>query len=413
MTKDGVAWQILTGEYPPQPGGVSDYTQLIARGLAAAGADVTVWAPPCEGPSSSVHGGVTVRRLPDCFGSRSLRAIDAHLRTLTGPRRILVQYVPHAFGWKGANLRFAAWLHRRRRESVWVMFHEVFFPMSRSQSAAQNGLGAATRVMAALINGAAERRFVSIPAWRPLLERLGNKSAPIEWLPVPSTIRVVVDPAGVHAVRSQYAHDRPLVGHFGTDGSLMRALLSDGVASLAMRSECAVLLIGRNSADASARIVASHPHLAGRVHATGALDADDVSRHISACDLMLQPFPDGVSTRRTSVMAALAHGKALATTTGALTEEWWNGAGVAALAPAGNPDALAVAAAELLCDAGRTQSFGACARAAYDRLFEVRHTLAALGREDADTWPARGAAAQASATLPGGPASGRQNESLI
>ena len=29
-------WHIITPEYPPQLGGVSDYTQLIAKGLAAA-----------------------------------------------------------------------------------------------------------------------------------------------------------------------------------------------------------------------------------------------------------------------------------------------------------------------------------------------------------------------------------------
>ncbi len=27
-------WHIVTGEYPPQPGGVSDYTEAVARGLA-------------------------------------------------------------------------------------------------------------------------------------------------------------------------------------------------------------------------------------------------------------------------------------------------------------------------------------------------------------------------------------------
>ena len=38
-------WHILTGEYPPQPGGVSDYTRMVAEGLAAAGDEVVVWAP--------------------------------------------------------------------------------------------------------------------------------------------------------------------------------------------------------------------------------------------------------------------------------------------------------------------------------------------------------------------------------
>src|SRR5207248_6476969 len=29
-----IEWHVLTGEYPPQPGGVSDYTRQVARGLA-------------------------------------------------------------------------------------------------------------------------------------------------------------------------------------------------------------------------------------------------------------------------------------------------------------------------------------------------------------------------------------------
>ncbi len=28
-------WFIITGEYPPQPGGLSDYTELVANGLGA------------------------------------------------------------------------------------------------------------------------------------------------------------------------------------------------------------------------------------------------------------------------------------------------------------------------------------------------------------------------------------------
>jgi glycosyltransferase involved in cell wall biosynthesis len=374
------AWHILTGEYPPQQGGVSDYTQLVAAGLAASGADVTVWAPPSDGPAPSIDPRVNVRRLPDCFGPRSLRTIDTHLRTLPAPRRLLVQYVPHAFGWKGANIGFAAWLYRRRRESVWVMFHEVQFPIARTQTAAQNSLGAATRAMAALVNRAAERRMVSIPAWRPLLAPLGRADVPVEWLPVPSTIPVVIDPEGVGALRDRYARGQRLVGHFGTDGLGIRTLLKDAVVALVARSDARVLLIGRGSVEARGRILAGAPALEGRLFASGALAPDDVSRHIAACDLMLQPFPDGVSTRRTSAMAALAHGRPLATTTGALTEDWWEGADVAALEPAGDAIALANAVRALLEDERRLRSLGAAAREAYDRHFDLRHTLNALCR---------------------------------
>ena len=37
-------WAIITGEYPPDPGGVSDYTYLVATHLADAGDEVHVCA---------------------------------------------------------------------------------------------------------------------------------------------------------------------------------------------------------------------------------------------------------------------------------------------------------------------------------------------------------------------------------
>lgn len=107
-------WAILTGEYPPQSGGVSDYTRLVAEGLAASGDEVAVYAPPQQiGPDPDCPG-VQVRRLPDRFGLRGLRRLDRELAN-ERPGRILVQYVPHAFGMKAMNLPFAAWVALRAR----------------------------------------------------------------------------------------------------------------------------------------------------------------------------------------------------------------------------------------------------------------------------------------------------------
>src|SRR5262245_59769784 len=60
-------WHLVTGEYPPQPGGVADYTRLVAQGLAAAGDTVHVWAARAPGDTPQ-DVGVTVHRLPDHFG---------------------------------------------------------------------------------------------------------------------------------------------------------------------------------------------------------------------------------------------------------------------------------------------------------------------------------------------------------
>ena len=52
-------WHLITGEYPPRLGGVSDYTRAVAAGLALNGCDVHVWCPdsgkPPLDPGVTVH----------------------------------------------------------------------------------------------------------------------------------------------------------------------------------------------------------------------------------------------------------------------------------------------------------------------------------------------------------------------
>ena len=374
-------WHILTGEYPPQPGGVSDYTRLVASGLAEAGDLVDIWAPPCDGESPN-DPGVTVHRLPDHFGFRSWRALDQQFAAPAASRRLLVQYVPHAFGWKALNVPFCLWLRSHRRDQVWVMFHEVAFPIASSQSLPRNALGVVTRSMAALVAGAAERSFVSIPAWAPVVESLSARPTPITWLPVPSSIPIVDDRAASAAIRARYAPARPLVGHFGTCGDLIRPLLDESLPTLVAACDCAVVLFGRGSDVLARDLTARHPTLDGRLHGLGALPEADVSRHLAACDLMLQPYPDGVSSRRTSVMAPLAHGRPVLTTSGPLTETLWAERGAVVLVPAGDGPALATAAVRLLGDPVRLARLGADARALYDTRFGLASTIAALRSAD-------------------------------
>src|SRR5690606_18361362 len=55
--------------------------------------------------------------------------------------------------------------------------------------------------------------------------------------------------------------------------------------------------------------------LADRVHWTGFLSDARVSAHLQAADLLVMPYRDGASLRRGTLMAALAHGRPLITTT--------------------------------------------------------------------------------------------------
>ena len=101
-----------------------------------------------------------------------------------------------------------------------------------------------------------------------------------------------------------------------------------------------MLFMGRGSQAMRDELVKRYPELAGRLHAAGTLAAAELSLHISACDVMLQPYIDGVSSRRTSVMVGLSHGVPVVTTSGRLTETLWAESGAVALAPVEDMAAL-------------------------------------------------------------------------
>ncbi len=373
-----IRWAILTGEYPPAPGGVSDYTRLLATALAKTGDEVHVWAP--GEPDTADDGRVTVHRVPDHFGLHSLHRLDADLSRLGRPRvRILVQYVPHAYGWKAMNLPFCLWLSGRWRKRFEVMFHEVSYSVSPQQPWKHNLLGHVTQRMARMIHYAAERSWVSIPAWEDLLRWLApGQSVPFQWLPVPSNISVVRDPAEVAAVRTRCTpRGGPLLGHFGTYGKPTSDMLIGVLPRLlCRRPELSVLLIGRGSDAFAAELSRERPDLAQRVRATGGLTPEAISIHLQACDVFLQLYPDGASARRTSLMAALAHSKPVVANRGKHTESVPLASGVRLVENETEAQIWAVEA--LLEDTVARDQLAAAASALYDHWFDVRHTVATL-----------------------------------
>jgi glycosyltransferase involved in cell wall biosynthesis len=114
-----------------------------------------------------------------------------------------------------------------------------------------------------------------------------------------------------------------------------------------------------------------------RVIAPGPLPAPLIAEYLRACDLMIQPYPDGASSRRGSLMAALANGVPVITTIGALSEPVWAEGAVAA-APAGDPDRLARLALDLLDRPNRLADLGRAGQKLYRDQFALHHTVAAL-----------------------------------
>lgn len=366
-------------------GGVADYTHQIATELARAGEVVHVWGP--SGIAPQAGGAIAVHAELGRFRPADLRAAGALLDALPSPRRLVVQWVPHGYGWRAMNLPFCLWLWRRSiaGDSVELIVHEPFVTFSGSLG--QHALAVVQRAMTLILLGAARRVWVTTKAWAPLLAPYHSGPARIEWLPVPSSLQSV-DPAAVDRVRAQYerasaaaatAGKTCLIGHFGTHGSLVTSLLADVIPLIAEASPSArFLLIGSDGEAFRSALVSHHGHLAGRVSATGVVHAADLPAHIAACDVLLQPYPDGITSRRTSAMAGLFARVPVVTTHGKLTERFWHDEAPLKLAAVGDVRAMVEHVVQLLADPAERRRQAEAGHAFYDRWFDVRHTVAAL-----------------------------------
>ena len=381
-------WHIITPEYPPQPGGVGDYTQLVAGALAVAGDQVHVWCPFVQGETRKVDGVVAHRDLGE-FSRSDLRRVEQMLDQFAGPRRLLVQWVPHGFGKRAMNISFCWWLLRRasgRGDRVELMVHEPFLEFQRS-SWRQSAVALVHRLMTIILLRAASRVWISIPAWEEYWRPYAlGRELRFNWLPVVSNIPVVNDPEASQAVRSQYVStEGSIVGHFGAYDRENISLLVDAVSPLIGNGgKDVLLLLGKGSKEVRDTLIAHHPEVKERVHATGALDAIELSVHLGACDVMLQPYIDGVSSRRGSTMAALAHGRPVITTGGRLTEPLWAESEAVAIVPVEDVTELTAVTKRLLPDIATRSRMGRSAKALYAERFDVQ-VIVSLLRTAGDT----------------------------
>ncbi len=381
-----VRWHLITGGYPPNPGGVSDYTRLVARSLADSGEEVHVWAPVCS-QESPRDAGVQVHRLPGHFGFLALEQLSRHLEQQPKPIRLLVQYVPHLYGWKAMNVPFCLWLSRQRRYKPWVMFHEVAFPISRQQKFRHNLLGHVTEFMAKTIARAANQIFVAIPSWETKIRELAPETKEITWLPIPSNIQTEVDASEVAQTRTALLGNQhnSIIGHFGTYGTLISKMLSELLPRLLAEDKRRLaLLLGRNGMQFAKQLGQRHPEFADQLSAPGELSSEKVATHLKACDLLIQPYPDGGTARRGSAMAGLALGMPIVTNQGHLTESIWKN-GLVALSPKPETEPMVVLAEQLLRDPQGRARIAEQARSGYRERFSTENTIRILRTTDRNT----------------------------
>jgi glycosyltransferase involved in cell wall biosynthesis len=367
-------WHIITCEYPPQIGGVSDHTHWLARKLQEIGDRVHVWAPALPTQQILEEPGISLHRSLGSFDAASLAQAKRELKSIeSSSRQVFVQWVPHGYGRRSMNISFCRWIESLARsgEKIWLMVHEPFLELGKG-SWKQRIAARVHRAMIRILLRSASRVFISIPAWEQALAPYAPPGTSFEWLPIPATIPVAADKGNVR----QRFGNHLVLGHLGTYSAEVSRLLAPALLEILTRTpNCVALLIGNGSDRFAAAFAAQHPALINRVYASGALSDTALSQHLAACDLMLQPYPDGVSTRRTSFMNVLSHAVPVVSNTGHLSENFWDDSGSIVLA---ETEAFADACLRLLADPSSRAGLAQKGHALYLSRFDWPNVIAKL-----------------------------------
>jgi glycosyltransferase involved in cell wall biosynthesis len=311
----------ITGEYPPDVGGVGDYTRQLGRMLIAHGHRVSVLTP---GPANEAddRSEPAVIPLGSAWDWWSWRQVLRVIRLLT-PDIVHIQYQTGAYGMHPA-INLLPWRLRRlpHRPRLVVTAHDLRLPYLLPK-ADHLRTWTTTRLFTAadalILTNAADQQRVLAGA-RPDRELYSPRSAlrtPTTIIPIGSNI--TLRPPRPYARRAWrkrlgIAPDNILVAYFGLLNRSKGVLeLLTAFAELPPRFK--LLIVGgaaplpddqRYAEEIQA--VIGLQSLNERVQITGPCSEEDVSGHLLAADLAVLPFLDGASYRRGSLLATLAHG---------------------------------------------------------------------------------------------------------
>ena len=330
---------LVSGEYPPDEGGVADYTLLLARALAGAGHPVDVVTARRPGaaavvPELDAASGPAEARAPDDptprvnahrvipgWGWRSLPALRRATAVLR-PDVVHVQYQAAAYGLRAPVHLAPYWVGMGRAVRLVVTYHDLrppyLFPKAgRLRRSALLALGRQADLALA----------TNEDDWRALATRLPRERLGL--IPIGSNVADQPPPEFQRArfrAAAGIGADEALVGYFGflNESKGARALLEALALLRAAGRRVTLVMIGGatgTSDPTNAAYLAvfeaelQQRSLAPAVRWTGHLPPGGVSAWLRACDVAALPYRDGASYRRGSLLAALEHGLPVVTTT--------------------------------------------------------------------------------------------------
>jgi glycosyltransferase involved in cell wall biosynthesis len=297
--------------FPPKLDGIGDHTARLAAALAER-CNVTVLTTQ---PDAVDVPGVDVSILP-AFDTREGRQALVRAVKADAPDWLFVQFNQFSYGRWGFNPGFPLAIRHLRKTvpgmRIAVMFHEDYVPITSWKFAVMTTW---QRWQFWMLGRQADQVFFSIHPWVTKY-RSWFPDATVSTLPVGSNMPYVGIPPAEAKQSFGLSSDRFTIGIFGqVNASRMVSTIAEAAEAVCARDPSAVVLYAGPQGDAVRTALPDLPLLD-----LGALPAEDVSRALSAMDVHLAPFMDGISSRRGSALASLQHGVATVSTLGVHTD---------------------------------------------------------------------------------------------
>jgi glycosyltransferase involved in cell wall biosynthesis len=278
---------------------------------------------------------------------------------------LILQYNPFSYGRRGFAPRLIVQAIRlrlkRRRPMLVLMVHEPYVPL---RGLRWTLMGIWQRLQLWSVALCADRVIVTVDAWRSKV-RPSRGRAGLTQVPVGSNLP---------DRRSERGSARSGIG--ADDGSIVLAGFGTGdPARLVGHIVAAANGIARARTPVTLlNLGAGAPPLTGidpavRTITPGELAEAEVARLLAGADIFVAPYAGGVSTRRTTLMAALQHGLPVVGTFGSATDALLAGSRALVLSSEDEPDGFARATLGLALDSDSRRDRGHAARRLYDDHF--------------------------------------------
>jgi len=342
---------MITGEYPPLEGGVGDFTRELGMALHANGHEIHILTSQMNDrqPSPVQEDELTIYR--DIYDwDRSTYAKITHWINALTLDVVNIQYQAAAYRMHG-GINFYPRAHKRHlTASIVVTYHDLLPPYLFPKAGPLRQWS--VRQLAQHADGIIVTNGDDYTA---LTAAMKAKLPPTRLIPIGSNI-APQPPANYNRMAWRAAHgiapDDMLIGFFGfLNRSKGVETLIDALGQLVGSGVPAHLLFigGRlgSSDSTNARYadeidsLIEQAGLSARVHRTGFTTPAEVSAALLAVDICALPYRHGASLRHGTLHAALAHGRAIVTTTPKVeTPQLKNGVNII-LAPPENSGFLA------------------------------------------------------------------------